>query len=631
MKPLIVTLFTVLVINTGLFAQKNAAINSDDWKCSSYKETPLYNQKSLPWYDQYDLLFAFIDVSVTDTSNDISGNVLYHAKAGSTILDTMNFQLIADLTIDSVLVDNDVVPFTRLNEVVTLDFSTALNPGQLFTWQVYYHGKPVNPTNYRGLYHVLDDVYGMNVTYSLSESFHLKEWLPCKEDVMDKLDSVWTFITVDTSLKAGSNGLLTQVTAVAPGKNRYEWKTRYPMAYYLISVNVADYSEYNLYAHPAGITDSILVQNYLYDHPNALPTVQNDLDRTPGMIELYSDLFGLYPYWQEKYGHCQVKLNGAMEHQTMTTIGPFLDWVIAHELAHQWFGDYVTCANWQDIWVNEGWATYSEFLFYEGTHDNTRMTTWVSETYRNAKLEPNGSVYVPFADVNNEGRIFSYHLSYKKGGAINRMLRYYIDNDSLFFAALKQYFILYGDSNATGEDMKNVMENVTGLSLSNYFDQWYYGQGFPIYDVAWQNIPGTPNTVDISLSVTGTSPNTPFFSVPVQMKLNLSNGTDSIVKLTPTSGSNSFSIQTGSLYCQSVVFDPGDYICDSLRTMNQGSPELAYSQLNVYFDEKENFIDVNVAHSYLLPLTLTLYSTEGKAVKTFEISQNNSRHTISDL
>ena len=152
-----------------------------------------------------------------------------------------------------------------------------------------------------------------------------------------------------------------------PGnKLRYEWKSNYPIAYYLISFAVSEYQEYNIYAHPAGMGgDSLLIQNFIYDAPGCLDYYKAGIDETVGMVELFSDLYSLYPFHQEKYGHCLTAIGGGMEHQTMSTMGNFNFGLVAHELGHMWFGDNVTCATWSDIWINEGFATYTDYLARE--------------------------------------------------------------------------------------------------------------------------------------------------------------------------------------------------------------------------------------------------------------------------
>src|SRR5690606_19223164 len=153
-------------------------------------------------------------------------------------------------------------------------------------------------------------------------------------------------------------------------------------------------------------TDSMLLQDYVYDHPDVLPFFREAMDSTEMMIRYFSEQLGRYPFYQEKYGHCLSPLWGGMEHQTMTTLRHFGFELVAHELAHQWFGDYVTCASWADIWLNEGFATYGEYLALRQLRGDTAARAWLRALHSSVtgNIVQGGSVYV--ADTDNYHRIF---------------------------------------------------------------------------------------------------------------------------------------------------------------------------------------------------------------------------------
>jgi aminopeptidase N len=199
-------------------------------------------------------------------------------------------------------------------------------------------------------------------------------------------------------------------------------------------VSVSKYVEYNVFAHPAGSTDSILIQNYIYDNPATLQNFKNDIDETADFLEYFSTIYGPYPFPNEKYGHCMAPLGGGMEHQTMTTQGTFSKGLTSHELAHQWFGDHVTCGSWADIWVNEGFATYSEYLMLSKLYPN-EASAEMSGNHNQVLQQAGGAVWVE--DSLNGSRLFSGRLTYAKGAAIIHTFRFIMNNDSAFFRALK--------------------------------------------------------------------------------------------------------------------------------------------------------------------------------------------------
>ena len=389
----------------------------------------------------------------------------------------------------------------------------------------------------------------------MSEPFSAYEWFAVKQSLTYKADSCAVAITVPDTCKAGSNGLLENVEVLGNGFTRYEWKHRHPIAYYLISVAVAKYVDYSIYANPVGSATPVLIQNYIYNNPQTLPNFIDEINETVDFMELFANQFGPYPFADEKYGHCMAPLGGGMEHQTMTTQGFFEKTLTAHELAHQWWGNNVTCASWCDIWLNEGFASYSEYLMLAALYPGQQVNH-MTQVHQNVMSQTGGSVWV--LDSLNEARIFNGRLSYDKGAGIIHSLRYLIQNDGLFFGALQDFQNTFADSTATGLDFKNHVANFCNIDLDSYFEQWYFGEGFPTYQVKYNQV-GTDLLLEISHTASMQNV-TPIFTNPVTLKLSRQGQSDTLVRFAITSNSEFFTLSNYGTLVGTIGIDPSNWL-----------------------------------------------------------------------
>ncbi len=521
--------------------------------------------------DTYDIHFYHINLNVSNTSRTLGGDVRFASTVTSTALDTFWFELKDFMTIDSVLINGTKYSnLIRLNNVIRVPLNDVIVQGQQVSCHVFYNGTPPSGGFFSGVSN------SNNVTWTLSEPFSAPDWLPCKQDLWDKIDSVWFFATTNAGTKVGSNGLLTNVVTLPNNKVRYEWKTNYKMAFYLIAFAVANYEEYVNYAYPSQLVgDSVFIQHYIYS--GSLAQNKVGLDRTPAMLEHYSDKFILYPFYEEKYGHMQANLGGGMEHQTMSTMGGFSQDLTAHELAHMWFGDHVTCATWSDIWLNEGWASYLEYIYRE-TISQATADSWMNSAQNSARNAATGSVYVPAGSSVN--RIFSSNLSYKKGASVLHMLRY-VMGDSLFFQASKEYLNLKGNAVSTTNEFKAIFEQVSGMNLQSFFNEWIYGEGYPNYTVRWNQI-GATLFVEVTQTTSGA---TPSFSTPIPIRFSLAGQGVQNLRVDPTIGVNAFNI-TGTI--PAIALDPTNILLKGTSTISRNTnlgvsvETLNWSKLKIY-------------------------------------------------
>ncbi len=584
--------------------------------------------------NNFDQKFVHIDLAVTDTSTYIFGSVKYKLFAKN-LIDTVYFEFTTNITIDSIQINNQNSLYYYSSDSLLVFSNLTISQGNEFWVQIWYHGNP-NPTGYmRGVNHTTDTIFHQTVTWTLSESFHLKDWLPCKQDLTDRFDSAWIFITVDTSLKATSNGMLSQISQLGNGKVRYEWKEHHPIVYYLLSFAASKYIEHNVYAHPANYSDSILIQNFIYNNPQFLIDNAWNFSQMAPIFEMYCDKFGQYPWADEKFGHALCPVKGGMEHQTITSLG-FLDtWLVAHELTHQWFGDHITCASWQDIWINEGFASYGEYLYAQNLVNQQLADEVIIQCHKRAKLEPFKSVYVPFADSWDENRIFSSNLSYKKGSAIIHMLRYLCNTDSLFFVALKQMQTQFADSVITGEDVKNIFETVNGKSFTDFFNQFYYGEGYPIYKLTWHQdstIVGW-NDLKIKIEHHGSSVNNNLFTIPIQIKLMYSNLSDSTVIIQPIQNIENFVINTNGNKVVDIIFDPQNWVLDSLLSISQDIQQISISDFFITIGPNPALDELFFKYSGPdnFKGSIKLFDLSGREMLNYNIISNNEIITLNNL
>ena len=509
-------------------------------KAASAKMTAVSSELT----DAYDLKYNRFRWAVDPAVKYITGSVTSYFEPVGANMDTLYFDLSDSLTVDSVHYHGNAASFVHLSgELLRIVFPATITLGTLDSVSVWYHGAPVG-TGFGSF--IQDQHDSIPIIWTLSEPYGGKDWMPCKNGITDKIDSLDMYVTTPAGNKVAGNGVLVEVIP-GMGENTYHWRHRYPIATYLIAFAVTNYVEYSNYVPFGG--DMLEILNYVFPEDSA-----HFAYYTPemiGAVQLYDSLFGIYPFQDEKYGHAQFGWGGGMEHQTMSfVINPDFE-LGAHELAHQWFGDKVTCGSWQDIWLNESWATYCSGLCYEfglGT------LPWMDfKRFRRdfAISAPDGSVWCD--DTTSVNRIFNGRLSYTKGAMVLHQLRWLI-GDSAFFQGVRNYLsdpVLAYDFVRT-DDFQQHLEASSGRSLNSYFSDWVYGQGYPTYTVVWSQ---SGNTVSVEFSQTASMPGSvPFFALPIPIRLD-GNGQSVTVVFDNTSNGQIFTANV-PFSVDSIVFDP---------------------------------------------------------------------------
>lgn len=531
----------------------------------------------------YDVQYVKLDITATNASTAISGHVTTRAKVTASSMNDYVFEMSQQLTIDSAKINGQILPVSATGVINTISLPGSLLQNDWLEADIWYHGQPTGGTGFftNGILHQTNGSPNVDVTHTVSAAFHSRDWWPCKQGLTDKMDSADIWVTVPNGLKVAGNGLLQQVVPVSGG-NRYEWKLRYPADYYLLSFAIAPYAEYNYYMHFSNSMDSMLVQNFIYDDPSVLLDHKDELDTIGLIIDYFSDIFGRYPFDKEKFGICQTPLPGGMENQTMVSLGSLDATLIAHELSHQWWGDNVTCASTTDMWLNEGWATYSEQLFVEHFRGTAAAFNYRSAVFANVLTTINGSVYV--ADSTNETRIYDGRMTYNKGAALAHMLRFMINDDNRFFQVLKDYQQQYQYGNALTDDLKNIAEQVSGVDLDTFFQQWFHGEGFPVYGARWAQ-DGSGQVV-IKLTQAGSKPAVvSLFKMPLEIRLTSSQG-DTTIRIYNDHATQYYSFNWGKSMT-GLAIDPDNHILNKTGTIAQDPAVLSVN--NITHDQLKVF------------------------------------------
>lgn len=456
----------------------------------------------------------------------------------------LDFDFSAALTMDSILWHGEKLHFSQNGDILTVHLHHPLPALLSDSLTFFYQGVP-SSTGF-GSFETNTHNNGTPVMWTLSEPYGASEWMPCKQALNDKIDSIDVYITHPDSYHAASNGLL-QSEITADGLTTAHWKHRYPIATYLVAIAVTDYKIFSMdVAHPDGDTKIV---NYVY--PESEASARQSMSYLRQQMQLYNDLFGLYPFQREKYGHAQFGWGGGMEHQTMSFMGGFGFELVAHEMAHQWFGDKVTCGSWQDIWLNEGFATYLSGLCYE----HIQPQYWLQfkqQRIQSATSQPGGSVWVN--DTSSVDRIFSGRLSYAKGAMVLHMLRW-ICGDSTFFSGLRSYLadpdLAYGY--ARTNHLQARLEAASGKSLAGFFADWHKGQGYPSYKITWSQ--GADQRLSFKVTQKQSHPSVSYFELPLPLRLRGAQGQVKDIVLNHTTEGQVFQ-ETVDFPVSSVEFDP---------------------------------------------------------------------------
>ena len=529
-------LISLPIIFTPLFSQDNHI----------QKHSQRLDLRAIPLEStehNFDVLHYAFDWTIDMISESIQGKAVIKSKSKMNGLNLIILHLSTAMTVTQITQDQTALAFTHANNLLTIFLLHPPGINQEFEIEITYSGIPQAGLNF-------STHNGQPIFWSLDEPSEAREWFPSFDHPSDKATAELK-VTVPQNIVVASNGTLTKSQLNQNGTITYIWNENFPIATYLISVAGTNYSTFSDTYTSGSHTMDVL--HYVY--PEDLLQAQSDFSVIVPMIAFYSLLFGEYPFLEEKYGMAAIPGGTAMEHQTITSYPSSAitgdhqyDWLIAHELAHQWWGDLVTPADWDDIWLNEGFATYSEALWFEFLSGSfglqTRMRIFKDIYFQHEG--PEHPVYNP-----PSGHLFC-DIIYEKAAWVLHMLRFVV-GDTKFWAILRTYALDFAYANASTPDFIDVCEQVYGEDLGWFFDQWIYGLGYPSYQIGWGYKNGT-----VFVVVNQTQEDFPLFEMPIELQINLSSGP--IYKtIWVDKKFNSFTFPL-SERPSSIIFDPDEWI-----------------------------------------------------------------------
>lgn len=633
MKTFLVLIFLWLLSFTA-FTQEDGSLQCAEAKSRYFGRLFQHSRYRLayPGDDNVDVTYYRLNLSLTYSPKYLIGAVVINIKA-KTNLTSCFLDLNSALKVDSVKVSEKKINFVHANNRLNITLSQTLGTGQIASINVYYQGVPATGGFGSFSFGTINQNKSQAI-WSLSEPYGSPDWFPSKDNPADKADSSDVWITAPSYFVSVSNGTLQKVITNINGTKTYQWKNRYPIAPYLISVACSNYTQYNNY-FKYNATDSMLVSHYV-QRDNLTTANKQNLDQTVTMLKLFSEKFGAYPFLKEKYGHAECGFGGGMEHQTCSSMGNYGQSLIAHELAHQWFGDKITCQSWEHIWLNEGFATYGEAIWQEYLGGKTAYNTFIQAQATRAK-SATGSIFV--RNIANASEIFNSNRSYAKGSIVLHMLRGIVGDDK-FFQILRTYASSkYAYANATTEDFQSIAEAVMGQKLDYFFKEWIYGEGFPTYSFGWTYEPKPNNMYRINLTVKQSTRTTEpaLFTMPIPFQIKTSTQ-DSTAIVFNNQAEQYFNIDVKGKP-ETITLDAENWILKNLDStpLITGIEELPSSH---YFKVFPNPATENVTIEFKLKLpakvNLKMMNLEGKTVRVltnelFPVGTHTIKTTLTSI
>ncbi len=492
---------------------------------------------SLPVYNPsgkrtHDLLHVRLELGFNFEKEEVYGRAVldlkpYFHPAQSLVLDAKGFEW----KYVGLPGRQQALQYDYNGERITIDLGKAFNRNERYQVELEYVARPKAEggssaiTSDQGLFFINprgEEQGKPTQIWTQGETSWNSRWFPVIDQPNERCTQEM-FLTVPDIYKTLSNGILVSQEKRPNGMRTDYWRMDMPHAPYLFMLAIGDF---------AVVKDSWRDKEIAYYVEPAYAASARDIFRhTPEMLEFFSNKLGVPFPWQ-KYSQIIVRdyVSGAMENTTAVVFGEFIqkhsrdliddpnDKIVAHEMFHHWFGDLVTCESWANLTMNEGFANYSEYLWFEHKYGRDAADFHLSEEWAGYLASSPEEMHplIHFGYDNDEA-MFDAH-SYNKGGAVLHMLRKYV-GDEAFFTALNRYLTKYAFSSVEAHHLRLEMEEVSGEDLNWFFNQWYFNQGHPELDIQYGYDENTKEALIRVEQLQNPDRNPPIFDLPVQIDI----------------------------------------------------------------------------------------------------------------
>ncbi len=621
--PLLVFFFSVFPLSLLSQDLSQALKSHYKQKEAQFKQKKLLSQsqKSYAYSITYQRLRLITGPAKTDT---LRGSVHSHFKPKAENIDSIRFDLNAGLTVDSVLMNGQRLAFDHTDDhSLNVKLSRQIEKGNTDSLTVFYHGLPSE--NSFGSYNKATH-NNVPVLWTLSQPFGARDWWPCKQTLTDKIDSLDVFITTRKGYKAVSNGVLRSSNENGD-QVTYHFEHNYPIATYLVAFAI---SNYRIHQDTVQLSNGNPLPLINYFYPENFTENKDKAEYTKKVIRLFLDMFDSYPFSKEQYGHVRMNQGGGMEHQTMSFMGSFGKDIIAHELAHQWFGNKVTCGNWRDIWLNEGFATYLTGLAKKNLQGKDEWSAWKANKIASVTSQDWGSVYIN--DQLTANRIFNVRLSYNKGAFVLRMLRWRLGKKA-FFKGLNNYMNNpdHAYRSVKTKALKAELEKASDSSLDGFFQDWVYGQGYPAYDIRWYN---ASSSVKVQFNQSQSHSSVDFYEMNVPLIFKKKNERDTSIIFNVDKNHKIFSLNKLPFKPDSVIFDKKKWLLatsEVSKTDNFRGVNNPINQPILYPNPVKDKVYLKLKAFCGNKVKFELINLNGKILKNTEIKQHCSDNVPVEL